>query len=151
MNKIKGITEPKATVEISNPDTGQIKVVSVKQSQQLADDDLIWYNGNNFEFGDCIAIQEFFLKHKIKNANVRKVAKLVTVSVTTRVIVDSNLSEEEIMKTALPQLKRNLAIDGILDHLDKIVADTECPFEGSDDMNFCNLPGDNTDINGNLL
>jgi hypothetical protein len=57
-----------------------------------------------------------------------KIAKLVTVSITTRVIVDINSTEEQIMEKALPKLKQNLIEDGILDHLETITPDTEIPF-----------------------
>lgn len=62
-----------------------------------------------------------------------KVAKLVTISVTTRVIVDSDSTEEQIMEKALPQLKRNLAVDGAFDHYESIVDDIECPVGTSPD------------------
>ena len=57
-----------------------------------------------------------------------KVAKLVTVEVTTRVIVDENDSEEKIMEVALPRLIRNLNESGCMDNLVDIIDDEECPF-----------------------
>lgn len=68
---------------------------------------------------------------------MKKVAKLVYVSVGTRVVVDENATEEEIMQKARPQLIRNLKEDGILDHVESIDDDTEIPFgEGNGDVYF---------------
>jgi len=61
-----------------------------------------------------------------------KIAKLVAVSLMTRVIVDENLSEDELleeaMKQARPQFIDKIANDGLGDHLESIEEDTECPF-----------------------
>lgn len=67
--------------------------------------------------------------------NSKYVAKLVTVSVTTRVIVPKTAADEQIMQVALPRLVRNLSTDGVLDHLEKngIVVDTECPYNEEND------------------
>ena len=63
-----------------------------------------------------------------------KVAKLVCVSLMTRVIVDENATDEEIMQKARPQFVEKLNEDGLLDHLESIEDDEEMPFgEGLDD------------------
>ena len=58
----------------------------------------------------------------------KKVAKLVRVSLVTRVIVDIDATEQEIMELAVPKLSENL-MDSPFDNLDEIVDDTECPYE----------------------
>lgn len=58
----------------------------------------------------------------------KKVAKLVRVSLVTRVIVDVDATEQEIMELAVPKLSENL-MDSPFDNLDEIVDDTECPYE----------------------
>ena len=57
-----------------------------------------------------------------------KVAKIVWVSVGTRVIVDDNASEDEIMESAIPNLIRNLSNDGGMNYVDEIIDDVEVPF-----------------------
>jgi len=61
-----------------------------------------------------------------------KIAKLVCVSLMTRVIVDENLSEDELlevaMKQARPQFIDKLETDGLADRLESIEDDEECPF-----------------------
>lgn len=61
-----------------------------------------------------------------------KVAKLVCISMVTRVIVEDNLSEEdelkEIAKQVKPQFVDKIMNDGIGDHLESIELDEECPF-----------------------
>lgn len=58
----------------------------------------------------------------------KKVAKLVRVSLVTRVIVDVDATEQEIMELAVPKLSENL-MDSPFENLDEIVDDTECPYE----------------------
>ena len=62
----------------------------------------------------------------------KKVAKLVRVSLVTRVIVDIDATEQEIMELAVPKLSENL-MDSPFDSIDEIVDDTECPYEESED------------------
>ena len=61
-----------------------------------------------------------------------KVAKLVCVSLMTRVIVDDNLSEEEELAEIAEQVRKQcvdkIKNDGIGDHLESIEPDEECPF-----------------------
>lgn len=56
-----------------------------------------------------------------------KKAFLVTASVCTRVVVDEDASDEEIMDAARARLLSNLNND-YYDNIDDIVADVECPF-----------------------
>ena len=58
----------------------------------------------------------------------KKVAKLVRVSLVTRVIVDVDATEQEIMELAVPKLSENL-MDSPFENIDEIVDDTECPYE----------------------
>lgn len=62
-----------------------------------------------------------------------KVAKLVTVSVTTRVVVEDNASDEQIMEDAMFRCLINLQNDGICDHLESVVDDTEMPFNSKEE------------------
>ncbi len=62
---------------------------------------------------------------------MKKVAKLVTVSFITRVIVDENASDEIIFEEARPYLKQKAA-EEMFDNLISIEADTECPFNEDD-------------------
>ena len=61
-----------------------------------------------------------------------KVAKLVWVSIGTRVIVDDNASDEQIMKLAMPRIIDNLMTNGF-DNVESIEDDIECPFDPSFD------------------
>ena len=56
-----------------------------------------------------------------------KVAKLVYVSLLTRVIVDENATQQEIMEQAIPKLSEKL-MDEPFEHIEEIVDDVECPF-----------------------
>lgn len=58
----------------------------------------------------------------------KKVAKLVRVSLVTRVIVDVDATEQTIMELAVPKLSENL-MDSPFENLEEIVDDTECPYE----------------------
>lgn len=57
-----------------------------------------------------------------------RVAKLVYVSIMTRVIVNDTDDEEAIMKKARPHLVQKLQEDGLLDHVESIEDDEEIPF-----------------------
>lgn len=56
-----------------------------------------------------------------------KVAKLVYVSLATRVIVDENASDEEIIEKARPKFIDKVRSE-LGENLEDIVDDTECPF-----------------------
>lgn len=58
----------------------------------------------------------------------KKVAKLVTVSLMTRVIVDEDATEQEIMELAYPKLCENFS-DAPFEHIEEIVDDLEVPFD----------------------
>ena len=58
-----------------------------------------------------------------------KVAVLVTMTFTTRVIVSGVVNEEEAVKLAIPRIKLQMDTNGIDDNDYKIVDDTECPFD----------------------
>jgi hypothetical protein len=57
-----------------------------------------------------------------------KVAKLVYVSLLTRVIVEEGADQVGIMELAVPKLSENL-MDSPFENIEKIVADTEQPYE----------------------
>ena len=68
---------------------------------------------------------------------MKKVAMLVCVSLMTRVIVDENLTEDELleeaMKQARPKLIEKITLDGLGDHLESLENDEECPYGTFDD------------------
>lgn len=57
-----------------------------------------------------------------------KVAKLVYVSLVTRVVVDENATENQIIAAAKPKLIYKI-VDEILEHIEDIEDDTECPYD----------------------
>ncbi len=57
----------------------------------------------------------------------QKVAKLVTLSVTVRVIVDEDATDLEILEVAHSLCMNALQNDGVFDHFESIIDDTECP------------------------
>jgi len=59
---------------------------------------------------------------------MKKVAKLVYVSLLTRVIVDENATEQDILEAAIPKLSEKL-LDNPYEHVENIVDDLECPFD----------------------
>ncbi len=59
-----------------------------------------------------------------------KVAKLVRVTLTTRVIVDENANESDIIDLALPRLVNSLTND-TSENIDDIIDDVECPYDSS--------------------
>lgn len=72
----------------------------------------------------CVRIS--MRKDFITKNNSGKVAKLVTVTFTTRVVVDENESEENIFEKARPRLKIK-AEEEMWENLESIVDDNECP------------------------
>lgn len=56
-----------------------------------------------------------------------KVAKLVLVSFMTRVIVEDTATEEEILEASKYRFHEKVR-DELLDNLDEIKDDTECPY-----------------------
>jgi hypothetical protein len=65
-----------------------------------------------------------------------KVAKLITVVLTTRVVVDSDMSIEDILEACKPKFRDKVNRE-LSENLDEITLDTECPFnpemDGPDD------------------
>lgn len=61
-----------------------------------------------------------------------KVAKLVRVTLMTRVIVDVDATEQDIMELAVPKLSENL-MDSPFDSIEEIVDDTECPYDADEE------------------
>lgn len=56
-----------------------------------------------------------------------KVAKLVYVTLLTRVIVEENADQQAIMEKAVPKLSETL-MDSPFENIEKIVDDKECPY-----------------------
>ena len=63
---------------------------------------------------------------------MKKVAKLVCVTLITRVIVNKNATEQEIMELAIPKLSENL-MDAPFENIKYIKKDTECPYDPETD------------------
>lgn len=59
---------------------------------------------------------------------MKKVAKLVYVSLATRVIVDENASESEILEIAKNNFLGKIETE-LNEHLEEILDDEECPFD----------------------
>lgn len=57
-----------------------------------------------------------------------KVAKLVYVSMMTRVIVDEDATDEQILEAAKPRLIDTVQTQ-LGENLEDIVDDTECPYD----------------------
>lgn len=57
-----------------------------------------------------------------------KIAKLVCVSLMTRVIVDENATEQDILELAIPKLSEKL-MDEPFEHIESMEDDTECPYD----------------------
>lgn len=74
---------------------------------------------------NCLIFTQNNLKPKNKMA---KIAKLVTISITTRVIVEEGTTDEAIMEVAIPRCIDIIKGDGVFDHLVDISDDTEVPF-----------------------
>lgn len=65
----------------------------------------------------------------------KKVAKLVYVSFLTRVIVDENATETQILEASKPKFIQKVQ-DDIAENLEEIVDDTESPYDPEfDDKN----------------
>ena len=64
-----------------------------------------------------------------------RVAKLVAVSLLTRVIVEDTASEEEILAAAGPRFIGKIHTD-LDDNVEFIVDDIECPYDPETDKSF---------------
>ena len=60
-----------------------------------------------------------------------KIAKLVTVTLTTRIIVDSDWDDATIFELAAPKLVDKLTNEGF-ENCEEIIEDIECPFDETD-------------------
>lgn len=68
---------------------------------------------------------EYFTK---KNITMTKVAKLVTLAITTRVVADKSEGEDFIIERALDNFKANPDEYLVPDNLEEIQDDVECPY-----------------------
>ena len=57
-----------------------------------------------------------------------KIAKLVAVSLMTRVIVDDSVTDEEILQIARPRFIDKITTE-LGEHIESIEDDTECPYD----------------------
>lgn len=57
-----------------------------------------------------------------------KVAKLVYISLATRVVVDENATEEDILNSARPKFIVKVQ-EELGENLEEILDDTECPYD----------------------
>lgn len=57
-----------------------------------------------------------------------KVAKLVTITMKTRIIVDENATEEEIIEKASIKMSEKIQ-EEFSENLESICDDTECPYD----------------------
>jgi hypothetical protein len=73
------------------------------------------------------------LKKQIENPPPM-IAKLVTFTITTRVVVPQNATDEQICITAVPRLSEKIVTD-LKENIECIVDDIECPYE-TGEINF---------------
>lgn len=103
-----------------------------------------------FENGWVILIVDFS-KHKVRTSQfakmlsalkerpdfkpkeITKVAKLVAISLLTRVIVNENATQEEILAESKKKFQAKLDNNELSDNLDYIDNDDECPFDPETD------------------
>jgi|LakMenEpi12Oct12_1017442.scaffolds.fasta_scaffold08372_2 hypothetical protein len=62
-----------------------------------------------------------------------KKAHLVYVSMATRVVVDENATEQDIIKLANAQIINNIIADGIFENVEEVLEDNECPYDADFD------------------
>ena len=62
-----------------------------------------------------------------------KKAHLVLVSMATRVVVDENATEQDIIKLANAQIIDNIIVDGIFENVEEVLDDYECPYDADFD------------------
>ena len=62
-----------------------------------------------------------------------KKAHLVYVSIATRVVVDENATEQDIIKLANAQIIDNIIADGIFENVEEVLDDDECPYDADFD------------------
>lgn len=66
-----------------------------------------------------------------KEKNPKLVAKIVYSYFITRTVVPENFTEEEIIEQAQKDLVHKIKVETLGEHVEKIVDDTECPFDYS--------------------
>lgn len=62
-----------------------------------------------------------------------KKAHLVYVSIATRVVVDENATEQDIIELANAQIMDNIVVDGIFENVEEVLDDYECPYDADFD------------------
>ena len=62
-----------------------------------------------------------------------KKAHLVFVSMATRVVVDENATEQDIIKLANAQIIDNIIVNGIFENVEEVLDDDECPYDADFD------------------
>jgi hypothetical protein len=62
-----------------------------------------------------------------------KKAHLVYVSMATRVVVDENATEQDIIKLANAKIINNIIADGIFENVEEVLEDDECPYDADFD------------------
>lgn len=76
-----------------------------------------------------------FIGQQYKNIEyypMPKIAKLVTVSLVTRVIMEDSATDEQIMEVAKPRFVDKITTE-LGEHLESIDDDTECPYNANFD------------------
>jgi hypothetical protein len=68
-----------------------------------------------------------------KQLEIMKKAHLVLVSMATRVVVDENATEQDIIKLANAQMIDNIIVDGIFENVEEVLDDDECPYDADFD------------------
>ena len=58
-----------------------------------------------------------------------KKAYLVYVSLATRVVVNENTTEQDIIKLANANILDNIIADGIFENVEEVIEDEECPYD----------------------
>ncbi len=51
----------------------------------------------------------------------------------TRVVVDENATEQDIIKLANAQIINNIIADGIFENVEEVLEDNECPYDADFD------------------
>lgn len=64
---------------------------------------------------------------------MKKIAKLVTITLTTRVVVKANATEEEIARASKENFLSKISNNEIQENIDVIMDDEECPYDAKTD------------------
>ena len=84
----------------------------------------------NPHFDNCCVVCG---QHNEKNKPNKMKAHLVYVSMATRVVVDENATEQNIIKLANAQIINNIIADGIFENVEQVLEDNECPYDADFD------------------